>query len=120
MTPFELMFIGHLIGDLLVQTDYQAENKAKGKFLNHALFNHCLVYTLIFVPIFLATSTSPFWLLLVFSSHMLLDRRWPVIKLFHLVNGRKGDPNSLPGWLLFAKDQVIHLLILAFIVLFSF
>ena len=64
MTSFIWLFLSHLCGDWLIQTEFQALNKAKGAFFNRALFAHCLGYTVCFVPIFLLTGASWWWMTL--------------------------------------------------------
>jgi Protein of unknown function (DUF3307) len=52
---FAVFVVCHLVGDYLLQTDWQATNKRGGLFGNggesrRALFRHILSYTLAFVP----------------------------------------------------------------------
>ena len=121
MSVFELLLIGHLIGDWLLQTSYQALNKDKGKFFNRALIGHSLVYTAVFIPILILQNISLAWLLLVMACHVIIDRRWPVVWTYKLINNVEKSPgeSEAPFWLLIVKDQVIHILVLATIVLFS-
>lgn len=115
MTVFELLILSHLVGDFLVQTEFEALNKALGKFFNRALLVHCLKYTLCFAPFFWNIGSGYFWLLLIFSSHMVLDRRWLIIWWRHYVN--RNSPKSIENtfWLTVVVDQIFHILVLALI-----
>lgn len=116
---FILLFLSHMIGDWLLQTEHQAMNKAKGRFFNGALFFHCFGYTLSFVPAFWLGQIDWWWLALIFSSHMFLDRRWPVIWWIRLVKRTSEETIKNLFWLVIAVDQVIHILILAAIALIT-
>ena len=52
--PFAEFFVSHHVGDYLLQTDFQALNKAGGlgedSDSRRALFTHVLTYTLAFTP----------------------------------------------------------------------
>jgi hypothetical protein len=112
---FGWLIIGHLIGDWLIQTSYQANNKMRGPFINKALFVHSLTYTIVFIPILLVFKISLGWLLVLFVSHYLLDRRrlvrWWMSKVKKVEKGAIGDHAPLT----IMVDQVFHLLILALI-----
>jgi hypothetical protein len=51
---FAVLIVSHLVGDFLVQTDWQARNKQNGlgddPVARRALLTHVLTYTLSFVP----------------------------------------------------------------------
>ena len=110
--------IAHLIGDWLVQTEFQAVNKDKGGmlygFLNVALLTHCAVYTLIFVPVFFVFSipnTVPF-LAVIFTTHLLLDKRVFVIGWCKHIKRTQQETIKNLFWLVIAVDQVFHFLVL--------
>jgi hypothetical protein len=117
-TSFIFLFLSHMIGDWLIQTEHQAMNKAKGRFFNGALFSHCLCYTLCFVPAFWLAHINMVWLLLVFWSHMFLDRRWPVIWWIKTMKRTSEETIKNLFWLVIAVDQVMHILIVALIAYF--
>ncbi len=119
MLLFDALIMMHLIGDWILQTEHEAMNKMKGEFINHALLSHCLVYTACFVPVFLYFHVALSWLLLIFSSHMFLDRRWPVIWWLKHVKRVSDETIIALPWLVIAVDQVMHVLIIAFIVVMS-
>ncbi len=117
MTVFEGLILAHLFGDWLLQTEYEAMNKAGGRFLNAALLKHCLFYTLSFVPVFIAFHLSWYWLLVIFASHLFIDRRWPVVWWISVIKRTSKESINKNFWLVVAVDQVIHIFILAFVVL---
>jgi len=87
MTPFEWLFVGHLIGDWVLQNDWMARHKQNGLF-NRAILLHCAVYTAALLPGYFVLADSPPTLsaslnfaALVYASHWLIDalalaRRW--------------------------------------------
>lgn len=96
---------GHLVGDYLLQTDWQAKNKKKkGKFGWLACLDHCLVWTL---SVLLFTGWWQWKIaVLVFLSHIVLDRTNVVSKLL-IVLGKKNEQ-----WLMIVCDNTIHLVFL--------
>lgn len=120
MSLFDLFLICHLTGDWMFQTSEQAANKAKGNFINWAILNHSLVYTLTFVPVFLIFGISFYWLAIIFVSHVILDKRsitrWWVRKIKTMDPNLKGCFFSFDAMTI-VIDQVIHILILAVIAL---
>lgn len=87
---FLVLVVCHVVGDFLLQTDWQATNKARGLSRNptarSALLRHVTVYTLAFAPAiaWIASNTSAAALALV-----------PVIFLPHLV---QDDTRALVAW----------------------
>jgi len=109
------LVVAHLVGDWLLQTEYQAMGKASGRFWNKALVAHCLSYTVCFLPVLLLTNLSLLWLILIFGSHLLFDRRWPVIALRRLIKHDSPEGIKATFWVTVAMDQVLHVLVLAII-----
>ena len=118
LTLFEALFVTHLIMDWIFQWEWEAMNKAK-KWL--PLFFHCTIYTIGFLPVFLIYQVSLIWLILLFVSHVIFDRRIFEIWLLEKFKGisRKEVSESLWMILLIGIDQVLHIMILALIVIFS-
>jgi hypothetical protein len=119
MTPFEYLVMTHLISDWLAQTEYQAINKAKGSFLNLAIITHCLIYTLFFLPVFYLLGISWWWLIILFFSHWVLDRRWPEYWFLEKVKGMSRESIVGNHWLVIAVDQIFHLLVLVAVVIWG-
>lgn len=133
---FLFLLIGHLLGDWVVQTDWQAANKAwipgkhvyvdglarvplrerkgwlESMWANQA---HCLTYHLT-----MAIAVLPVWhswatvagFAVSWASHGFIDRRWPVRALLR-ATGSPGFAEQL--WGVIAADQALHLSILAMI-----
>lgn len=118
MNVFEMLVLAHLVGDWILQTEHQAMHKMNGPFFNEPLCSHCLVYTLCFIPIFWLMQINWLWLLLIFWSHMFLDRRWPVIWWIKHVKRTSDETIKNLFWLVIAVDQIMHILILVPIALF--
>ena len=97
--------IGHLVGDYLLQTEWQAVNKkAPGLKGWLACFIHCALWTLS-VIVFTGWFSVKV-VLLVFISHILLDRTNFVA--WYLFVLRKGQEK----WLHIICDNVFHLVLL--------
>jgi hypothetical protein len=107
--------IAHLIGDFLLQTGYETSHKAQGRFLNRGLLTHCLKYAACFIPVFLIYGVSLAWLLVVFGTHLVLDRRWLILGWRHHVIGDSLEAIKATFWLTIVVDQIFHLIVLAII-----
>jgi hypothetical protein len=105
MALFDWLLVGHLVGDFLLQPRWMAERKERETL---PLVIHCVVYTVV-VAIFaqLAGGLSISAVVLVFFSHLFLDRRVFVDFWAHKVTG-SGDSN----WLKVIYDQTWHLIVL--------
>lgn len=119
MSFFDLLIVAHLIGDWLMQTEYEAMRKAKDPFFNWGLWKHCLVYTLWFVPVFLWVGVSCLWLLPLLASHLFLDRRWPIVWWLRHVKRTSRESIEKNFWLVVAVDQVAHAMVLVLLVFVS-
>lgn len=99
-------FIGHLVGDWLMQNDWMAANKKKSTW---ACFVHVDFYTLFVWGI----SGWPTWTApLIFLPHFLIDRT-TFVAWWMEMSGREGFMKEPYGpWSLIAIDQVFHVLCL--------
>lgn len=114
VTAFILQFVGHHIGDYLLQTNTQAKKKSSDLL---SLLTHCLIYSATISLVFL-TFFSPATSLVVFAitliEHSIVDSRRPVVgwKLF-LERKIAGDKDftigDLPFFVLINIDQTFHL-----------
>lgn len=109
MSPFDVLLLGHLIGDYLFQTSWMAANKAKNWT---ALFTHAFVYTAaVGIVAWIGFGGLSIWgILLVFGLHSFFDRRTFVVWWVRTIMTAKGKES---GWLIIMADQVFHLLTLA-------
>lgn len=112
---FVALYVGHMVGDHVVQTDWQAANKAKP--LGYvALFAHVSTYVLTqsvaLVLLMLVTGAPPrgyavaLGLLFSGATHAFIDRRWPV-KWLMVRTG--SEPFSRTEHGLYLVDQTLHI-----------
>lgn len=81
----DLLF-GHLVGDYLLQNRWMALNKGKNTPFSFAVcVLHCSIYTLA-VAVF--TCWEPLWLILVFTSHFVIDKFSLGELWLQVINGR--------------------------------
>ena len=110
MTPLAAVLAGHLIGDWIVQTDWQAANKTTSWKANQ---QHMLGYHLT-LALFCAFAMPATWVAVTVAvswlTHSLVDRRWPVQRLMRATGSR---PFSETTFGVIAVDQALHLSILA-------
>jgi hypothetical protein len=107
---FLLVLAGHLLGDFVAQTDWQATNKERSwrADLAHVLVYH-VVMALLVVPVW--HDWRAVWFLSIsVATHALVDRRWPT-RLVLVTTGSKDF--STVFWGVIATDQALHLSILA-------
>lgn len=107
---FLLVLAGHLLGDFVTQTDWQAANKGRSwrADLAHVLTYHVTMAVLV-VPVWHDWSAVRFLAISVVTQ-TLLDGRWPT----RLVLGTTGSKTfSTVLWGVIATDQALHLSILA-------
>lgn len=109
MNPIAAVLVGHLIGDWIVQTDYQAANKTSSWKANQ---QHMLGYHLTLAG-FCALAMSWQMVLLVvaisYLTHSVIDRRWPVKRLMEMTGSK---PFSQTTFGIIAVDQALHISIL--------
>ena len=118
MTLFEKMFLTHLVGDWLLQTEWQALNKMHNY---RALLSHVGTYSLVMLSVLVLEfgfQNISVYLAVVMIAvvHAFQDRRRPVIwfmKTFRLIVEREPEL-----WLVMAVDQSFHILMVAFASLF--
>jgi len=110
--------VAHLVGDYLVQTDWQARNKFRGlagdPLARRALATHVVTYTLTFVPVlvWIGSEVSVGWAilaaLLVGLPHLVIDDGRPVRAYLHRVKGVEEIDRGLAG----SVDQTFHVVCL--------
>lgn len=121
---FVVFVVSHMVGDFVLQTNWQAVNKhgglQRGNALGRsALLQHCTTYTLAFAPCFVWLSGKLSWNVLlvvagVFVPHVLQDDGRVLADYMRSV--KKADPASLPVVAL-ALDQSIHAVVLLLLAL---
>jgi hypothetical protein len=116
---FAVFVVCHLTGDFLLQTDWQAVNKRGGLFgrngeSRRALFSHCVVYTLVYVPalfwVCAHRSAVAFALLpVIFIPHLVQDDGRALIAWNRIVKSSSAEPGDT---LYMAIDQAFHVVAL--------
>ena len=115
--------VAHMVGDYLLQTDWQARNKRGGlgpdPVARRALVTHVATYTLAFLPalVWIGAELEPVWAvvagILVFLPHLLIDDG-RVVRLY-LVRVKRADGLNLG--LAASVDQSFHVLSLFLVAL---
>lgn len=104
MTGFGAL-LGHLVGDYLLQNDWQALNKTKQTF---PCLVHCVLYTLA-IWAFTYSWITPLGLAIIFVTHFMMDR-WRLATVYMDLAGQKGFKEHLAPWSVIIVDNTIHLL----------
>jgi hypothetical protein len=123
---FAVFVISHLVGDFLLQTNWQATHKIGGLGRNResrrALISHTATYTVAFIPalIWLATDIGVGWAIgvgaLVALPHMFQDDGRLLDAYMRDV---KGVGDNAPAGLRLAVDQTGHLIALFLLALLA-
>ena len=113
---FALFVVSHLIGDFVLQTDWQATHKAGGlsrdRLAQRALFSHVATYTLAFVPalIWLCDQTDAATAIgigfVIAIPHLIQDDRRLLTVYLRRVKGVRQD---FPDLIFTAVDQSFHM-----------
>jgi hypothetical protein len=114
---FAVFLVSHLVGDFLLQTEWQAEHKTGGlRDSRHrgALLAHAFTYTLAFVPAFVwlydSLGAGVLWLAALVAAPHLVQDDGLVIDLF-MRNVKRSDPRDHRA-LTITVDQVFHVVAL--------
>jgi Protein of unknown function (DUF3307) len=118
VSVFAGLIVAHLVGDYLVQTDWQARHKFRGlsddRTARRALGTHVVTYTLTFLPVlvWVAGDLSPGWAVaaaaLVGVPHLLIDDGRGVRAYLARVKGAAAPDPGLAG----SVDQTFHVVCL--------
>ncbi len=109
MNPFSWLFLGHFVGDFLLQNRWMALHKPNNY---KALITHAAVYTLAIYLFSLPFGRlSLFSVLFVFISHIVLDKQ-----LF--INWwTEHITKSSDRWLKVVIDQTFHFLVIGVVII---
>ena len=123
VSVFAGFLVAHMVGDYLLQTDWQARHKRGGlgndPVARRALVTHVTTYTLAFLPalIWIGTELEPAWAViagaLIFVPHLLIDDGRAV--RLYLVRVKRADGMNIG--LAASVDQSFHVLSLFFVAL---
>lgn len=98
--------IGHLVGDYLLQNDWQANGKKQSSVICAV---HCGLYTL---AVWLFTGWPILALAIVFSLHFAQDRTGFVRWWMHVFGQDRFAGPPLGPWSIIVVDNVMHLVVL--------
>jgi hypothetical protein len=112
MSLFDALFVAHLIGDWILQNDWQAKNKSKSWW---ALISHVLIYHVLILGVllyFVGSQPSVYIAVVLLAfSHLILDRQTTIIWLMQRFHN-SGDGTTPERWLMVAFDQALHIVLL--------
>jgi hypothetical protein len=113
---FAGFLVAHMVGDYLLQTDWQARHKRCGlggdPLARRALFSHVTTYTLAFLPalVWIAYELDAVWAIaaavLIFLPHLVIDDGRVVREYMARVKRANGFDVSLAA----SVDQSFHVL----------
>ena len=116
---FAVFIVSHLVGDYLLQTEWQALNKRGGlsggnRVSRRALLSHVVVYTLCFVPalVWIVDRTSALAIgltALIFIPHLVQDDARALMVWNQRIKGATFEPGDT---VYMAVDQSFHLIFL--------
>ena len=115
MSLFEWLFVGHLIGDFLMQSDNMARHKMESwSWMLRHICTYMAIMTVV-VVIYASSHPLPAWLIVaalafILVTHVILDRRVFTEWWMRLVGVAPNHP-----WMPIVVDQVFHVLILAIV-----
>lgn len=112
MTVFESLFLAHLVGDWILQTEWQARNKSHNW---RAMLAHVAVYHVVVLAALvwqLGTGDPAVYAVVVALAalHWLIDRDRSKQGLIRAL--RISSESPPPAWLSIMVDQSIHLVLL--------
>lgn len=99
-------FIGHLVGDFLLQNDWMALNKKKSSLHCHI---HCAVYTL---TIWLFTGWDAWSMAVCYIAHFAIDRSDVIDRYMTIIGQERFKTPPMWPWSVIAVDNTFHLLTL--------
>jgi hypothetical protein len=113
MTIFESLVVAHILGDWLLQTEWQATNKEQNwsALIIHVGIYHLIVFVILYLGFGLSLEIIVPVVAVLALLHGLLDRRSFVLWLMRSL--RITVKRKPEGLLLLAVDQSAHLVLLA-------
>lgn len=96
----------HLVGDYLLQTDWQAIGKKKSSWI-------CLVHVALYMLPFLLTSLVWWQLFLIAAQHFIQDRTGFVVWMMKAKGSGEFAKPPMGPWSIVLTDNIIHILWMA-------
>ncbi len=104
--------IGHMVGDYLLQNDWQALNKKSSTLV-------CLVHVLLYTLSIWAFTSWPMWAMgIVAGTHFIQDRTGIIRAHMEAVGQDKFASGAMAPWSLVVIDNTFHLVVLFFLSLY--
>jgi hypothetical protein len=102
------VYLAHLIGDYLIQTDWMANGKKWSSWI-------CLVHVLTYLIPFLFTPLNYWQIIIIGIEHFIQDRTG-IIQWFMKIKGSSAfaQPPCAP-WSVILTDNIFHILFIAWI-----
>lgn len=112
MTVFEGMLISHVLGDWLLQTEWQARNKTScwRAMAVHIVVYHALLFGVLWFGFSLRHWTAVLVVVGLGATHVILDRRTFV--QWYARTMRLSSQQPLESWFGIVIDQMLHLALL--------
>jgi hypothetical protein len=112
MTILESLLLAHVLGDWILQTNWQAQNKRHNW---RAMLSHMVVYHLVVLGVLVARFGYRDWVVYAVVgglavTHAFLDHGWPVTWLMKRLG--IAPRNEYDRWLSVMFDQSLHILLL--------
>lgn len=105
-------FIGHLVGDYILQNDWQAKQKKSKTW-------PCLVHVLLYTLSIWAFTSWPVWAIAVVAVTHFVQDRTDIIRKYMIAIGQKDFASGVMApWSLVVVDNVFHLVTLFFLSLY--
>jgi hypothetical protein len=118
MTIFESLLLAHIVGDWIVQTEWQAVNKRHNwrALLIHVVFYHVIVFAVLAARFGLGEPRVYIAVAFLAITHAVLDRQWPVEWLMRTL--RHNVHRSNERWLVIVVDQAVHIVLIGLVTLY--
>lgn len=115
LSLFDALLVAHLVGDWLLQSEYQALQKARAwsALLAHVAIYHVLALGVLLLYFPAQDGRIYLAILLLAASHAWLDRGTHVVSLMRAL--RIVQHREPERWLHLATDQSLHILALALV-----
>ena len=102
------VYLAHLVGDYLIQNDWQAEGKKKSSWI-------CTFHVLTYLIPFWLTPLSWWQIVLIGVEHFVQDRTTVVLWFMRVTGHEKFAQPPCGPWSVIVTDNILHILFIAWI-----